>query len=264
MPTDYWSDEDRPGPRRRGWRWWQVAALTLVPLLAAAAVLGSLFPRQVADRWIGLQARQLRGQILDGRLTPEQLRDHLRTREGGHHLALRLSRDEDPRVRAAAADAIAGWGNAPISRVAELVHMAVNTLSNAEDAEALGRLLDDPDPEVRRAALRAVSSIQEVRQFEDRVLRTLEAGPEAERVIVAEHLAHRNGPAARRTFADPRQPKEVRLAVLRGADRYWWEHVFGDGEEFVQIMDRVKGEADPDLSRAAANALARLGEMRVR
>ena len=79
--------------------------------------------------------------------------------------------------------------------------------------------------------------------------------PVEERLIVSEQLAHWNGAGVLHTFGNPRQPKEVRLAALRGTDRYDWGEVVQDRAEFVRTMKRVQDDPDADLARAATDAL---------
>jgi hypothetical protein len=256
MPADFWSDDDRPqSPPRPRWRWWHVTALVLVILLVLFGFAAAIAPNKLAGGWIGWQVRQIKKDILSGKLSPEQLRDELRAREGGHHLALRLSEDEDPRVRAAVVGALAGWGRPATRREPRDPDLLPGNRLYPDDEEAMKRLLADPDPAVRRATLRAVSAIEEARGFEDELLRVLGSGPADERVIVAEHLAHWNGRAARRTFADPKQPKEVRLAALKGTEKYGWAEVVRDDEDFVRTMKLTQADPDADIRRAAAEAL---------
>lgn len=217
--------------------------------------MSALFPRAVAERWIGLEVRQLRADILNGTRSPSELREHLRTRDGGQSLALRLSQDDDPRVRAAVIETLASLGRPAEKHEAADRHLPGNTFSNPDVAEAFDRLLNDPDPMVRRTAIRAVSSIEEVRSFQDRMLRILETGPVEERLIVAEHLAHWNGAEARRTFAQPRQPKEVRLAALRSAERYGWALIVEPDSEVVRTMNLMQVDPDAELRQAATTAL---------
>jgi hypothetical protein len=121
--------------------------------------------------------------------------------------------------------------------------------------DALTRLLDDPDPDVRKKAIRAVSSVQELSNLGERLLGILESGPVEERLIVCEYLAHWNGDAVLKTFANVRQPKEVRLAALRSAYRFGWARVVEPKGNFARRMKEVQAEDDPDLQHAATDAL---------
>jgi hypothetical protein len=260
MPLDDWSEDDRPErPAARRWRWWHVAGLGFVVLVAVFGIASALLPERLAGGWIGIQVRRLRADVLAGRFTPEELREHLRTREGGKFLAVRLSEDDDPRVRSAAAVTFTNWGRPAQKREVGDLRLTGNTFSETDIEEALRRLLNDPDPSVRKSAIRTVSSLEEVRSFADDLQRILESGPADERLIVAVHLAHWNGRTALRTFADPGQPKPVRLAAIEGAERYGWGEILRDPEAFVRTMRRVQGDPDADLSRAAASALERWG-----
>jgi hypothetical protein len=256
MPAQPWDDDDRPAstPSRR-WRWWHITALVVVIVGAVAAFLGIAFPEKLADRWIGWQVRQVRQDILSGNLSAEALRDELLKREGGSLIARRLSEDSDPQVRAAVVDTLTSRGTAVKKRdPQDPFHMPSTRLSDFEAEAALMRLLADPDPRVRKQAIRAVSTIEEARGFEEPLLRILDSGPIDERLLVCEHLAHWNGKAARQTFADPRQPKEVRLAALRGADRYGWAEIVKEYADFARTMTQVQADADPELRQAATDA----------
>ena len=84
------------------------------------------------------------------------------------------------------------------------------------------------------------------------MLRILESGPADERVIVAEHLAHWNGRAARRTLANPLQPREVRLAAIRGANRFGWVEIVKDDADFERTMEKMMRDGDFVISHAAS------------
>ena len=258
MPTDFWSEDDRPtsAPSRR-WRWWQVAALTLVILLAVVAVFGFFFPEVYADRWHEWQVRQFRQDILKGNLSPEALRDDLLKRNDGLLIALRLSEDPDPRVRAASIDRLVARGTPVLKQ--ELgdgrVDHLFTTLGDHPANEALLRLLDDPDPTVRKRAIVAVSSIQEKLAFTEKLLVILNGGSTEERILVAAHLANWNGDQALKTFADKRQPKEVRFAALNGANRLGWARLVEDEGEFVRVMKQVQSDPDADIRWVANDSL---------
>jgi hypothetical protein len=261
MPTDHWSEDDRAESRPvKRWRWWHVAGLGVVVLLAVFAIAGMLFPKRLAGEWINWQVRQLRQDILKGNLSPEALRDELRTRDGGHLLAQRLSLDQDPRVRAAVVETIASWGTPAKKREPNDYSLPTQSFSNSEDTGALQRLIDDSDPSVRRAALRAVCPLEEVRSFDAKILDILERGPIDERLIIAEHLAHWNGEEVRRTFVNNRQPKEVRLAAIRSTDRYGWSNIGRDPELFRLWVAPMQNDPDPELREAAKNALKQVGD----
>ena len=258
MPTDHWSEDDRTEfrPAKR-WRWWHLAVLGVVVFTAYSPSRACSF-RRLAGGWISWQVRQLRQDILKGNLSPEALRDELRKRDGGHQLAQRLSLDEDSRVRAAVVESIAGWGTPAKKREPNDHGLPTQSFSNSDDAGALARLIDDRDPTVRKAALRAVCPLEEVRSFDAKILDILERGPVDERLIIAEHLAHWNGEEVRRTFVNDRQPKEVRLAAIRSTDRYGWSNIGRDPELFRLWVAPMRNDPDPELREAAQNALKQI------
>jgi HEAT repeats len=253
MPTDFWSDDDRPAPlTKRRWHWWHIAALVLVVLLAILAVVGFTMSEKIVGRWNKWQLERIRKEILEGELSPEALRDELLERSDGLYIAARLSEDPDPRVRAAAIERlVAKATRAPSVEEAPVDFTGLE--AGAEDP--LKRLLDDQDSAVRMKAIRAVSAIHVATSFRGELLHILESGTVEERLIVCEYLAHWNGEAVRETFANPRQPREVRLAALRSADRYGWTGVVADERAFVQAMKQVQAEGDLELTQAATDAL---------
>jgi hypothetical protein len=257
MSTDFWSEDDRPAsPPARRWRWWHFVALGLVILLAVVAFAGFAAPELFANRWHNWQVQQLRKGILSGDVSPEQLRDDLMRRSDGLYFAERLSEDPDPRVRAAVVDRLIARGT-PVKKQepgdGPIDHMST-TLEFGAD-QAMMRLLDDADPTVRKKAIRAVSSIQENLSFTEKLTSILETGPVDERLIVCEYLAAWNGNLVLKTFADPRQPKEVRLAALRGADKFGWARVVEFEGDFINTMKQVQKDPDAELRQAATEAL---------
>jgi hypothetical protein len=244
-------------PRRR---WLPRAALGFAVLMAMGVILTFAFPEKVPEAWCWWQLRQLRHDIVEGRLSADALCQDLLQRENGRYLALRLSEDPDPRVRAAAIDRLTAKATParkrepPPEGIFAISDGYVGLEAGAEDA--LRRLLADRDLIVRRKALLAVCRIEVTSSFEEELLQTLESGDLEDRLIVCEHLAHWNGWAVRRTFADARLAKEVRLAAIRSADRYGWREVIvTDREDFVRSMNIVQAEADPELRQAAEEAL---------
>jgi hypothetical protein len=256
VSAGFWDEDDRPArAERKGWRWWQVAVLGLL-LLAAVVIIGAgLFPEKLVGGYTEWRLGQYRKDILSGKLTPEALGAELLARDDGLYLATRLSEDPDPRVRSAAIERFVA-GTSPARRREPGDNYGGGLEVGAE--EGLKRLFDDADPAVRRKAIRAASGIAAADRFEGLLLRILESGSVEERLIVSEYLAHWNGAAVRNTFADPRQPKEVRLAALASAERFGWVEVVKPEGEFVAAMERVAADADPDLRKAAQDALAHL------
>jgi len=254
MTSEPWSDDYRPPPPKR-WRWWHIATLVTVVLLAIAALVMVAFSEKLVGGWNDWQVSRLRANILDGNLSPEALRDELLKRDDGLYFAKRLSEDPDPRVRAASIDRLVARGT-PAKKLEPDDRVDILTsLGEPGVEEALTRLLDDPDPDVRKKAIRAVSSVEELSNLGEKLLEILESGPVEERLIVCEYLAHWNGGAVLKTFANTRQPKEVRLAALKSAYRFGWARVLEPKHSFARRMKDVLAEDDPDLQRAATDAL---------
>jgi hypothetical protein len=256
MPKEPWLDDEQPpSPPAPRWRWWHIVGLSGVFLAAVAGVIVGLFPEKVVGKWHDWHIKQLRKEILDGNLSPEALRDDLVDRSDGFFYACKLSEDSDPRVRVAVIDTLVA--DAMPARKREPGEPPNDTGPNMTGAVegALTHLIDDPDPGVRKKAIRAVSSIALTSRFRDRLLDILDSGPVDERLIVCEYLAHWDGSAVCQTFANPRQPREVRLAALKSAERWGWAEVVNDDRVFVEKMKQVQAEKDEDLQRAATEAM---------
>jgi hypothetical protein len=249
-----------PVSRTRRWRL-HLTVLGVLVLLAMGVLIAFAFPQKVAEVSFWWQIRQLRHDIVEGRLSADALCQDLLQRENGRYFALRLSEDPDPLVRAAVIDRLAAKATPaqkreppPEGQIVAISDPYVGLEAGAEDA--FRRLLADPDLSVRRKALLAVCRIRVASSFEEELLHTLESADLEDRLIVCGHLAHWNGPAVRRIFADAQQPKEIRLAALRSADRYGWrEIIMTDREDFVRSMSSVQADADPELRQAADEAL---------
>jgi hypothetical protein len=169
--------------------------------------------------------------------------------------AARLSEDADPRVRREMIAVLIG--DASPARKAKRHRGAFAEAwvgMNTRAVPPLTRLFADPDPDVRRQALRAVAGLRSIEDFSDPLLQTLRTGDAEDRVIVAESLAHWNADEFLRTFADQAQPKEVRLAVLRGAETYGWRQVADREDRFQEALQRMTDDPDDDLRRAALDA----------
>jgi hypothetical protein len=256
MPKEPWLDDDQPpSPPAPRWRWWHIVGLGGVFLAAVGGVIVGVFPETVVSKWHDRQIRHLRQDILNGNLSPESLRDDLHERGDGLYYACKLSEDSDPRVRLAVIDSLVA--DAAPARKREPgdppKEGGPNLTGGVEDA--LTRLLDDPDPGVRKKTIRAVCSIDLTWRYRDRLLDILGSAPIDERLIVCEYLAHWDGSAVRQTFADKRQPREVRLAALKSTERWGWAEVVNDDRVFVEKMKQVQAENDAELQRAATEAL---------
>jgi hypothetical protein len=263
MPDDSWQEDDQPGPqRRRGFRWWHVVALGGVCIVGVLALSGLLFPEKMAGGWRDWQFKQFRRDILNGSLPADALRDELLKRDNGLLIALRLSEDPNPRVRAAAIERLIARGT-PVRKQepsnGHVDHLST-TLGESDANEALLRLLDDPDASVRTSAIRAVSSIEEKLAFIGKLESILQTGSSEERIAVCEYLAGWDGDQVLKTFANPRQPTEVRLAAIRSANRFGWARVIEDRAEFLRVMKAMQGDPDESIRTAAKDALQQAGQ----
>ena len=134
------------------------------------------------------------------------------------------------------------------------------TLGESDANEALLRLLDDPDASVRKNAIRAVSSIEEKLAFIGKLESILQTGSSEDRIAVCEYLAGWDGDQVLKTFANPRQPTEVRLAAIRSANRFGWAQVIEDRAEFLRVMKAMQGDPDESIRTAAKDALQQAGQ----
>jgi hypothetical protein len=85
-------------------------------------------------------------------------------------------------------------------------------------------------------------------------LTTLRTGDPEDRIIVAESLAHWNADEFVKTYADRAQPREVRLATLRGADKYGWAKIAEQDARLQEALKQVIDDPDADLRHAAIDA----------
>jgi hypothetical protein len=171
-------------------------------------------------------------------------------------VAARLSEDADPRVRREMVVVLVG--DATQARKVERPFGAFSESwigMNMRGMPALKRLLADPDADVRRHALRTVSGLRATGDFSDPLLHTLREGDPDDRAVVAESLAHWNTDEFLKSFADPTQPRAVRLAVLRGAEKYGWGRVADQQDgRFQEVLKQMTDDPDDELRNAAIDA----------
>jgi hypothetical protein len=244
------ADPSRAEPSR-------VPAVTRLVLAAVAVGLvialcgGLIFHQQLSE---ALVARQFRRAVAQGE-SPEALDALLAGSENGLELAGRLSEDADPRVRRAVVGYLVSSATPAQKRERRFGAFGETwTGFNVQAVPPLKRLLDDPDAEVRQAAIRAVGERRAVEEFREPLLGLLRGGEVTDRVAVAESLAHWDPSAFLQTFADRGQPKEVRLALLRGTERYGWARV-AEAAQFQQTLEKCLHEPDRELRHAAIDAL---------
>jgi hypothetical protein len=243
--------EGRPGAPRPGC---VAAACFTAGLFVLGLVVAVAFHQTIADELLLWQMHRAaeRGEPL------EPFANQVAQHNDAVDVAARLSEDGDPRVRRQMIPVLVG--NASPAKKKErrfgIFAESWNGL-NSTAIPALSRLLDDPDPDVRREALRTVSGLRAMGDFEMPLRKVLRAGDLEDRVIVAESLAHWEfGRDFRETFADRNQPKEVRLAVVRGAEKYGWYEAARKDDDFIDTLAKVMDDPDAELRHAAIRANA--------
>jgi hypothetical protein len=230
-----------------------VAVSVMVLLLVVGLLLALAFRQSLADGLLLWQMHRAAGR--GEPLGP--FMKHVAQRDDSVEFAGRLSQDPDRRVRREMIAVLVGDAT-PGRKVKRHFGafsdsgIGINTLAKP----ALQRLLADPDPDVRHQALRTVSGLHSVANFSDPLLHAVRAGDPEDRVIVAESLAHWNAEEFLKTFADPAQPREVRLAVLRGAETYGWAQVAEQQQgQLQESLKRVIDDPDAELRHAAIDAV---------
>jgi hypothetical protein len=260
VATDLWPEPEpgaeEAGERRAAPRPGCTAAAVLTTVLLVVGVgLALAFRQTLADElflW-RMHGAARRGEPLEPFVN--QARQH----EDAVDFAARLGADPDPRIRREMIAILVGDAT-PARKVEKRFGVFSETWTglNTRSIPALTRLLADPDPEVRHQALRTVSGLKSNEDFREPMLHALHAGDPEDRGIVAESLAHWNADEFLKTFADPAQPRAVRLAVLRGAERYGWARVALSEAAFEAALKRVADDPIDEL-RHAAIAAARNG-----
>jgi hypothetical protein len=241
--------EEEPAAARPGC---VAAASVMVLLLVVGLLLALAFRQSLADGLLLWQMHRAaeRGEPL------EPFVKQVAQRDDAVEFAGRLSQDPDPRVRREMIAVLVG--DATPARKVER-HFGVFSGSwigiKTMAEPAIQQLLADPDPHVRHQALRTVSGLRSAANFSDALLRAVRAGDPEDRVIVAESLCHWNADEFLKIFADPAQPRDVRLAVLRGADKYGGGHVADREGPFQKALERVIDEPGTELRHAAIDAV---------
>jgi hypothetical protein len=222
--------------------------------------------RRAVDRGESPEALHAR---LDGR---HEAPRNSRLGGGSMKLNLRLSQDPNPRVRRAVLAYLVS--DIPLVQKRERYNDRGPSWTGKylgdDVVTCLTRLLDDADPDVRQEAIRAVSerpvsrnvddkgSAATVFSFEEPLLRHLRRGEPADRAAVAESLIHWQPSIFLEILGDRAQPKEVRLALLRGAERYGWAWI-PDKADPRATLERLLDEPDQELRRAVIEAGRRCG-----
>jgi hypothetical protein len=231
--------------RAQGWRW---VVLVILLLIGAVGTGAYLFRTELRDEWA---LREFRRAAAEDDPTLPQYREHLQERllAGEERLdrAARLADDPDPKVRVAVVEVLlANHPRAQKRNAGENVAVRFGSWRSAV-LTAVEQLLKDDDETVRKKTLRAVCELAAADTFGTRLAAVVRTGPPAERLIVAEHLAHWNGPLLYQVVEDVSQPAEVRIAAIRSPD------VYGDG-----ALDPWRSEWRAALESALASDSAEL------
>jgi HEAT repeat protein len=220
-------------------------------LVAVGILLGVAFHQSLSDWFLLWRMHRAadHGEPLDPFV--KQVAQH----DDAVDVAARLSTDPDPRVRREMVAVLVADAT-PAHKVERRFGAFSESWTgmHTRAVPALKRLLADPDPEVRRQALRTVAGLRAVEDFSDPLLHTLHEADTEDRVIVAESLAHWNPDEFLKTFADPAQPREVRLAVLRGAEKYGWARVADREDKFQEALKQMVDDPDDELRHEAIYA----------
>ena len=247
-----------PAAPRAGKRRWR---RVFIPLLLIGAVGGAvvyLFREDVQDAWA--LSRFRRAAAASDPSLPEH-RDRLRERlfrtEDNLDQAVPLAADPDSKVRAAVVGLLlADQPKVRKQDAVEGLHAAVRMAAwRTRVGEAVERLLQDPDPVVRHTALRAVSELDWADQFRTQLTDAMENGSPADRLVVAEYVAHWNGPLLAEVVGDANQAADVRITAMRGLDTYGDRGVASNRGELREALEAALRSPDPDVQKAAIPAL---------
>ncbi len=237
--------------RRRRW-----PRRALVVLLFAVLVGGPayLFRGTLQNEWAVWQFR--RAAAADDPELP-QYRDRLLARDENADLAARLADDPDPKVRAAAVDALLAGQPSAAKRAGGDRPAGGDPVRSwrKSDHDAVERLLRDGDETVRRKALLAVAGRDTAHAFGEQLTETLKTGAAEERSAVAAHLAHWNGSVLIEVIGDANQPDAVRVAAMRGLDTYGAGAIVGRETVLKSALVSALGSESPEVRRTAVTAL---------
>lgn len=252
--------ETAPKPvRSRRLIWWALGGVVLSLLVVGGIALEQNtreyrllreFRRAAAA---GPIPDELRGRLLDN-ISDEAL---LRLR------ARPLAEDPDPRVRTALIDCLLARATrtelpANPARVASGPGSFSGSWSPprcAGEREFVRKLLADPDPGVRRAAVLGWAATSAAQDYAEELL-AADLEP-ADRVVVYRHAAGFHPATALRAAADPKLPDELRLAVLDGRDRFGSRGAyFGirselDEKEAATLLRTIAESPNPKVRHAA-------------
>jgi hypothetical protein len=246
----YHDDDEQPLIQSRGIRSWQVFVILLIAIGFTLTITfrHEILPPTGQDRFI----RQLRAEILAGSDLRSVYREY-DTRKDRQDIVARLADDPHPRVRVTAIELLMRHEvtvKAPII-VGRYRLLRPDSTDQGPDSPVLRKLLTDPEPEVRQAAIRSVTSLARTQMFESELLHILWNGPEDERLLVSSWLGHWHGREALRVFASPLQSPAVRSSVFRGIQT--WR-----SREFATGLDTAVGamltDPDPEIRLLALEA----------
>jgi hypothetical protein len=247
------SEEERP--RSRGWRWVVVGLLLIAGLVGG---LGYLFRQELGDEWAVRKMR--RAAASDDPDLAQQQQQFLgrmdSTTDERLDIAVRLAEDPDPKVRLAALDLL--LANQPrAKRLDEPGSHNANRGSawRTKVREAVSPLLKDRDDAVRKKAIRMARELDDSDTFGTELAQIVRHNSTDERVLVAETLAHWNGPLLRDVIADQTQPDEVRVAAMRGLDVYGDKASAAWRDQLRDALLVALRSNNVDVRRAAITAL---------
>lgn len=190
-----------------------------------------------------------------------------------------------PSLSEAAASRILGYGDDPAAPVRAGVCSTIRTFPTPAGGEVAARLLDDPDPKVREAAVQAVLAV-DARRWIDGVVRRLRDDPDKDVATTAFFGLGRSGALDRAELLRILDgPPRGQLRYF-AASRMEWKPVdverllgllddpatqvrataaqalgpLGDRVALPRILDRLSREDDPRVIDNLLGALGRLGD----
>lgn len=245
---------DKPSRTRRVGR----VVLALVLFMGLVGAILYQFRHELGDEW---QIRNIRRAAAsdDADLPQYQQRfiGQLTSADDTRlDIAVRLADDPDPKVRLAALDIL--FANQPrAKRLDEPGPPNANRGGSwrTRVREAVSRLLKDENDAARKKAIRMARELDWTDMFGSELTEIVRSGPTDERVLVAETLAHWNGPLLRDVVNDPGQPDEVRIAAMRGLDAYGDKASAAWRDQLRDAFRNVLQSGGPELRRTAVLAL---------